>query len=191
MERTQQSHASEEQAQRPVGYFSVPKLSQRGLWLRLAGKLAFMHGRVLLWVTLCHKEPAQGKQETCWVFWHSLLGALLPAGSLRHKDSWLPCTERMYYRRPYAIKNQGWTSKKDNYQGLSSWLMRSQISNQSTVFHALKPDGFKVRIFYVKIIAVFLAKYFLTRPFSLCTAGEVRCRQQLQFCPLTKPTSSG
>ena len=139
MERTQQSHASEEQAQRPVGNFSVPKLSQRGLWLRLAGKLAFMHGRVLLWVTLCHKEPAQGKQETCWVFWHSLLGALLPAGSLRHKDSWLPCTERMYYRRPYAIKNQGWTSKKDNYQGLSSWLMRSQISNQSTMFHALKP----------------------------------------------------
>ena len=32
---------------------------------------------------LCHKEPARAS-----------------------KDSWLPCTERSYYRRPYAIKNQ-------------------------------------------------------------------------------------
>ena len=27
------------------------------------------------------------------------------------KDSWLPCTERSYYRRPYAIKNQRRASK--------------------------------------------------------------------------------
>ena len=33
------------------------------------------------------------------------------AGSLCHKDSWLPCTERSYYRRPYAIKNQRGASK--------------------------------------------------------------------------------
>ena len=26
------------------------------------------------------------------------------AGSLWHKDRWLPCTERIYFRRPYAIK---------------------------------------------------------------------------------------
>ena len=30
--------------------------------------------------------------------------ALLLAGSLWHKDSWLQCTERSYYRRPNAIK---------------------------------------------------------------------------------------
>ena len=29
------------------------------------------------------------------------------AGSLWHKDRWLPCTERIYYRRSYAIK-QSW-----------------------------------------------------------------------------------
>ena len=33
------------------------------------------------------------------------------AGSLCHEDSWLPCTERSYYRRPYAIKNQRGASK--------------------------------------------------------------------------------
>ena len=39
---------------------------------------------------LCHKEPAQGTQSP-------LLGAFLPfAGSLWHKDRWLPCTERSY-----------------------------------------------------------------------------------------------
>ena len=56
---------------------------------------------------LCHKEPAPRIQS-------SLLGAfcLLLAGSLWHKDSWLPCTERSYYRRPYAIKNQRGASKK-------------------------------------------------------------------------------
>ena len=56
---------------------------------------------------LCHKEPAPRIQSP-------LLGAfcLLLAGSLWHKDSWLPCTERSYYRRPYAIKNQRGASKK-------------------------------------------------------------------------------
>ena len=28
------------------------------------------------------------------------------------RDRWLPCTERFYYRRPYAIKNQRGASKK-------------------------------------------------------------------------------
>ena len=56
---------------------------------------------------LCHKEPARRIQSP-------LLKAfcLLLAGSLWHKDSWLPCTERSYYRRPYAIKNQRGASKK-------------------------------------------------------------------------------
>ena len=44
---------------------------------------------------LCHKEPARASK----------------AGSLWHKDSWLPCTERSYYRRPYAIKNQRGASR--------------------------------------------------------------------------------
>ena len=50
---------------------------------------------------LCHKEPARRIKSL-------LLGAfcLLLAGSLCHKDSWLPCTERSYFRPPYAIKNQ-------------------------------------------------------------------------------------
>ena len=36
---------------------------------------------------------------------------LLLAGSLWHKDSWFPCTESSYNRRPYAIKNQQVTTK--------------------------------------------------------------------------------
>ena len=50
---------------------------------------------------LCHKEPDPRVQSP-------LLGAfcLLLAGSLCHEDSWLPCTERICYRRPHAIKNQ-------------------------------------------------------------------------------------
>ena len=42
---------------------------------------------------LCHKEPARRIQSP-------LLFCLLLAGSLWHKDSWFPCTERSYYRRP-------------------------------------------------------------------------------------------
>ena len=38
---------------------------------------------------------------------------------LYHKDRWLPCTERSYYRRPYAIKNQRRASK-DPSRGL--WM---------------------------------------------------------------------
>ena len=33
-------------------------------------------------------------------------------GSLWHEDSWLPCKERFYDRRPYAIKNQRGASQK-------------------------------------------------------------------------------
>ena len=36
---------------------------------------------------------------------------MLLAGSLWHKDRWLPCTEMIYYRRPYAIKKQRGASK--------------------------------------------------------------------------------
>ena len=55
---------------------------------------------------LCHKEPAHRIQSPL------LRACLLLPGSLCHKDSWLPCTERSYYRRPYAIKNQRGASKK-------------------------------------------------------------------------------
>ena len=42
------------------------------------------------------KEPAQAsKASTCSC-----------AGSLWHKKSWLPCTERINYRRPFVINNQ-------------------------------------------------------------------------------------
>ena len=43
---------------------------------------------------LCHKKPARCITKS------PFLGAffLLLAGSLWHKDSWLPCMERIYYR---------------------------------------------------------------------------------------------
>ena len=82
-------------------------------WSTLIGRgmsrLGSHWSRVLLApALLCHKEPARRIQSP-------LLGALerkIPlAGSLWHKDRWLPCTERSYYRRPYAIKNQRGASK--------------------------------------------------------------------------------
>ena len=53
---------------------------------------------------ICHKEPARRIQSL-------LLGALdrkIPSSLVLYgiRDSWLPCTERSYNRRPYAIKNQ-------------------------------------------------------------------------------------
>ena len=42
---------------------------------------------------LCHKEPARRKNTPIGGYF------LLLAGSLWHKDSWLPCTGRSYYRR--------------------------------------------------------------------------------------------
>ena len=56
----------------------------------------------------CHKEPARRNTPP-------LLGGILLAPRwffLWHKrDRWLPWTERIYYRRPYAIKNQRRGSK--------------------------------------------------------------------------------
>ena len=49
-----------------------------------------------------------------------MVGWLPYAGSLCHKDSWLPCTERSYYRPPYAIKNQRGASSKAPSRGL--WM---------------------------------------------------------------------
>ena len=43
---------------------------------------------------LASKAPYQG-------LWNA---KQLLAGSLWHKDRWLPCTERSYYSHPYAIK---------------------------------------------------------------------------------------
>ena len=43
---------------------------------------------------LCHKEPARR------------LGACSSLVLYGIRDRWLQCTERSYYRRPYAIKNQ-------------------------------------------------------------------------------------
>ena len=39
---------------------------------------------------LCHKEPARRKNTPIGGYF------LLLAGSLCHKDRWLPCTERIY-----------------------------------------------------------------------------------------------
>ena len=47
---------------------------------------------------------------------------LLLSGSLWHKDRWLPCTERSYYRHPYAIKNQRGATKAPS-RGL--WMRRA------------------------------------------------------------------
>ena len=70
----------------------------------------------LLQCLLCHKEPARRIQSP-------LLAAfcLLLAGSLWHKSSWFPCTERSYYRRPYAIK--GFLRSKPPSRGL--WMQRA------------------------------------------------------------------
>ena len=64
---------------------------------------------VMLAPILCHKEPAQKSLNAKYPHW--VVFFLFLAGSLCHKDSWLPCTERSYYRRPYAIKNQRGSSK--------------------------------------------------------------------------------
>ena len=60
---------------------------------------------------LCHKVPARASR-------HWGVFCLPLAGSLWHKDSWLPCTERSYYRRPYAIKNQRGDTDYREHQGL-------------------------------------------------------------------------
>ena len=64
---------------------------------------------------LCHKEPARRIQSP-------ILGAfcLLLAGSLWHKDSWLPCIERSYYRRPFC---------KAPSRGL--WMRRALYSSRT------------------------------------------------------------
>ena len=79
----------------------------RSVWYSVVHLVVEDFSEELLWCLLCHKEPARRIQSP-------QLGALslLLAGSLWHKDSWLPCTERSYYRRPYAIKNQRGASKK-------------------------------------------------------------------------------
>ena len=51
---------------------------------------------------LCHTEPAGASNDPMGL-------SFLLAISLCHKDSWLPYTERSYYRRPNAIKNQRMT----------------------------------------------------------------------------------
>ena len=50
---------------------------------------------LMLQALLCHEEPTQGTQSP-------LLGIFLDfrSVSLWHKDRWLPCTERIYYREP-------------------------------------------------------------------------------------------
>ena len=58
---------------------------------------------LLALAVLCHKEPARAsKSPLTGVF------CLLLAASLWHKTAGEvnPCTERSYYRQPYAIKNQ-------------------------------------------------------------------------------------
>ena len=67
---------------------------------RAMSRLVSHWSRVLLApALLCHKEPArriQTQNTPRGVF------CLLLAGSLWHKDRWLPCTERSYYRRHWS-----------------------------------------------------------------------------------------
>ena len=79
-------------------------------WSTLIGRV--LHSGALP-AFLCHKEPARRIQSP-------LLGALerkIPPFACSSlvlygiRDRWLPCTERSYYRRPYAIKNQRGASK--------------------------------------------------------------------------------
>ena len=97
-------------------------------WSTLIGRemsrLGSHWSRVLLApALLCHKEPARRIQSP-------LLGALerkIPLGGYFAcsslvlygiRDRWLPCTERSYYRRPYAIKNQRGASKIPQVGGI-------------------------------------------------------------------------
>ena len=56
---------------------------------------------------------------------------MLLAGSLWQKDSELPCTERSYYRRPYAIKAK--------YKSVFSWENVEQFSGQRAVLASWLP----------------------------------------------------
>ena len=58
---------------------------------------------------LCHKEPARRIQSPLLGALERKIHPLLVLYGIR--DRWLPCTERSYYRRPYAIKNQRGASK--------------------------------------------------------------------------------
>ena len=59
---------------------------------------------VALPALLCHKEPARAsKAPSRGTQRVSACSSLCLYGI---RDRWLQCTERSYYRRPYAIKNQ-------------------------------------------------------------------------------------
>ena len=64
---------------------------------------------------------------------------LLLVGSLCHKDGWLTCTERSYYRRPYAIN----TKQKAREPGVAgSYQVRSgQNYPGGRSFHTLRGGG--------------------------------------------------
>ena len=59
---------------------------------------------------LRHLNKRQGR--------NSLKISLVHSPPRCHKDCWLPCTDRSYYRRPYAIKNLRGASPKASCRGL-------------------------------------------------------------------------
>ena len=116
---------------------------------------------------LCHKEPAPRIQSP-------LLGAfcLLLAGSLWHKDSWLSCPERSYYRRPYAIKNQRGAKSNAMRRAFFLWHKRhcssssekSSTSRWTTLLCILRFSAEYMMGNMIKTVVLFniLPMFFLT-----------------------------
>ena len=61
---------------------------------------------------LCHKEPAALDRKIPPYYLYFACSSLV---LYCIRDRWLPCTERSYYRRPYAIKNQ--LAEQQHYLG--------------------------------------------------------------------------
>ena len=62
----------------------------------------------------CRGSALIGREDHSVDHWVFACSSLVLYGI---RDRWLPCTERSYYRRPYAIKNQR-RSSKDPSRGL-------------------------------------------------------------------------
>ena len=93
---------------------------------------------------LCHNNTPQGMQNA-----PTIGGHFVPFAVLLWHESWLPCTERSYYRCPDAIKNQRKgrnTSIMGVFHALSwffmaseSWRSNIMISDQDS--STLLPGG--------------------------------------------------
>ena len=78
------------------------------------GSQLWAHSSLVLRVPVESEEPVSlSDEKTRDEVVPVVVFCLLLAGSLWHKGRWLPCTERSYYRRPYAIKNQQGATHSD------------------------------------------------------------------------------